>query len=115
MIIIILLSLIFLIPTSGLSIVGLVLYLLLKFYTKHSKIERAIVLVGSNSGGMLSGSVVGNILYNDVLAYAQGLEQITKVQGEMVSFETQIKGVDYAVDLTREPLGTRAIFRVTII
>jgi len=104
-VILIILSLVFLIPTSGLSILGLVVYLFFKFYNKHSRIESAIVQIArKNSGGYCV-----NIPYNEAIAYALGVERVTHIQGEMVVFMTNIKEVEYEVTVNREPLGKRAI------
>ncbi|WP_420554778.1 hypothetical protein [Neptuniibacter marinus] len=103
--IVIILSLIFLIPTSGLSLVGLGIYLFIKFYTKHSKIEGAIAQIANlNSGGYCV-----EIPYSEVIAYAQGIDKIINIQGEMVTFMACIKSVEYEVRVNREPLGNRAI------
>jgi len=66
-----------------------------------------------SSRGSRGGCV--DIPYSEVIGYAQGIERIINAQGEMVTFLTNIKGLDYEVRVNREPLGQRAIissFRV---
>ncbi|MCC4275994.1 hypothetical protein [Marinomonas communis] len=109
--IVVVLSLVFLIPSSGLSLLGLVFYLFIKFKSKHSRVESAIAqIAGERSGGYCV-----NIPYSEVVAYAQGSESITHVQGEMVTFLANIKGRDYEVTVNREPLGRKAIIESSVV
>lgn len=102
-------TLIFLIPTSGLSLVGLTIYLFLKFGTKFYKVEKAIVALANNNPTSFPHYAVGNIQYSDVVGYAEGQERIKRIEGQLVEFEANIKGNDYTVVVAREPLGSRAI------
>jgi hypothetical protein len=104
-VIVVISALVFLIPTSGLSVLGLGVYLFLKFYTKHSKVESAIYQIANKN----SGSYCVDVPYNEVTAYAEGIDRIINNQGEMVTFMTNIKGLDFEVTVNREPLGKRAI------
>lgn len=107
--IVIIVTLIFLIPTSGLSLVGLAIYLFLKFGTKFYKVEKAIVALANENPTNFPHYAVGNIQYSEVVGYAEGQERIQRIEGQLVEFKTTIKGNDYTVVVVREPLGSRAI------
>lgn len=107
--VVIIATLIFLIPTSGLSLVGLAIYLFLKFGTKFYKVQRAIVELAKENPTSYPFYAVGNIQYSDVVGYAEGQERIQQIQGQQIKFKTNIKGVEYDVVVNREPMGTRAI------
>lgn len=110
-VIVVVLSLVFLIPSSGLSLLGLAAYLFIKFYSQHSRVESTIAQVANEGWG----SYCVNIPYSEVVAYAQGSESIINVQGEMVTFLANIKGSEYEVVVNREPLGRKAIIESTLI
>lgn len=106
---VVLATLIFLIPTSGLSLFGLAIYLFLKFGTKFWKIQKAITVLADEDPTDYPYCTVDNIKYSDVVGYAEGLERIQRIQGQMIRFKTNIKGIEYDVVVNKEPLGTRAI------
>lgn len=97
-------------PTYGVSLLVLAAYFFLTLGNKFSHIQEAIVQIASREDGYDGlGFAVDNIQYSEVVRYAQGIERIQGVQGKMVSFKTNIGGIDYDVIVNKEPLGSRAI------
>ncbi len=108
-------ALVLAIPTYGISIILLFIYVHFKtrMYYKNSNIKEVIVYLSEDS--YIVGRCFGDIYYMEALAYASIIGSIQTQRGQYVEFNVKIDGVNYFVTLDREPNGNCAILRSKII
>jgi len=101
------------IPTYGISLVLLFIYMFFKTSSFSKNIKKAIVYLSTDSHPL--GTCFEEIHYAQALAYADEVGSITSHSGQYVEFTVEIDGVNYFVTLNREPGGNGAILTSKII
>jgi hypothetical protein len=101
------------IPTYGISLVLLFVYMSFKTLSFSKNIKKAIVFLSTDSNPL--GACIEEIHYAQALAYADEVGSITSRRGQYVEFTVEIDEVNYFVKLSREPGGNRAILTSRII
>lgn len=103
----VIIALILAIPTYGVSLLILFLYMLYKAKSVKPNMEKAIVYLSKNESAI--GTCFKEISYPQALAYANELGVITNQIGPYIEFEIRIDEKNYAVTLNKEPGGSGAI------
>jgi len=100
-------ALILAIPTYGVSLLILFLYMIYKAKSVKPNMEKAIKYLSKRESAI--GTCFKEISYPQALGYASELGTITNQRGPYIEFEVQIDEKSYAVTLNKEPIGRGAI------
>ncbi len=100
------------IPTYGISIILLFIYMYLKTSNLSKNMEKAIVNLSTDSYPL--GTCFKEIQYVQALAYADEVGNIISQSGKYIEFNVEIDRVEYRVSLNQEPNGNSAILTSNI-
>lgn len=106
-------ALVLAIPTYGISIILLFIYMYFKTSSFSSNMKKGIVHLSTDSYPL--GTCFEEIHYAQALAYADEVGSIISKSGQYVEFNVEIDGINYFVTLNREPGGNGAILTSKII
>jgi hypothetical protein len=101
------------IPTYGISLVVLFIYIYFKTSSFSKNMKNAIVYLSTDSHPL--GTCFEEIHYAQALAYADEVGSIRSQSGQYIEFNVEIDGVEYFVTLNREPNGNGAILTSKIL
>lgn len=105
-----LVALILAIPTYGISLAILILYLVIKTRNTKKDISKAIVFLSEKHEG--ESICFDEINYIQARAYVEEFGEIKKEIGLYLELLISIEGDSYRVCLNKEPIGKGAIFKV---
>ena len=100
-------ALVLAIPTYGVSLLMLFLFMIYKAKSVKSNLQKAIVYLSNNES--IVGTCFKEISYQHARTYANEVGMITYQSGPYIEFEVQIDEKSYAVTLNREPNGNGAV------
>lgn len=100
-------ALVLAIPTYGVSLLILFLFMIYRAKRVKSNLQKAIVYLSKNES--IIGTCFKEISYQHAHAYASELGVMTYQSGPYIEFEVQIDEKSYAVTLNREPNGNGAV------
>lgn len=102
-------ALVLAIPTYGISLAVLFLYLIFKTKNVKKNMNKAVVHLADNHSGL--GVCFKEIRYVQARAYAEEVGEIKKQIGNYFEFSVEIDGKSYAVCINKEPEGKGAIIK----